>query len=955
MGGNAEATKTVVQRWRDSRENLLRLKKSSRGRDDADLKRWKKSLKEAVCKLGEAVVAGDVKLDARDFKPVVEDLRNGFEFGDDTRLHAKGFELLVKDLKGVFEFGTARTLIEKIENELPKDSREWFRQQHALCTYKDEELIPAERFKRALAILDALYRDMPGAGTAGPPVPESPETLGLRGAVYKRMWEFGGQPENLYRAVDCYLKAWERDAAQDKGYGGVNAAYLMDVLANLEKPFSDRPAEAMRVTESWSLRARRLREDMKKTLAGLDTPKSRADYFFCVTMAEIHWGLEEWEPAGKWLDLAGRAEFSEWELQTTAKQLAAVARLHGVPPLAENQPEPEWHPAWRALKKLTAEDTAAAASSLRGKVGLALSGGGFRASLFHLGVLARLAEMDVLRSVEVLSTVSGGSIVGAHYYLWLRRLLMKERTDAQIGADDYVELVKNVQGTFLAGIRENLRTRGLSNLICNLKFLLPGSYTRSNRMGELYEDHIYARVKDQHPKGAPRRMRDLLIHPITAHADGSTYNDLDFNPKYSNWRRRAKVPILLLNTTSLNTGHNWHFTARWMGEPPGLLGHEAETIPRYRRLWYEEAPTKELQDYRLGHAVAASACVPALFEPLELRKLYPDRTVRLVDGGVHDNQGVAGLLDESCTLILCSDASGQMSDKPSPSNSILGVPLRSNSILMDRVRESQYLDLRTRVDSHALQGLFFVHLKQELSEDPVTWIGGKRKNSTDSPNKTAYGVDRDVQAKLAAIRTDLDSFSEVEAFSLMASGYRMTQREFERLDREHRERGGTGSWGGFDVHAPSRGPDFWEFLKIAPLMALPKDDPDPRRQDLGRQLKAGASRLFKAFKLCPWLSAVGIAVLALIAFGLGCLVYRNWNLPVRLGTVGGLMLAALFIVAGMIWSAFRIADPQAVMRSVIWKSAAALVGFILTNLHLYLIDGRFLSRGKLERLMRLRR
>jgi predicted acylesterase/phospholipase RssA len=931
MEGNAETTKTVVERWREARENLQRLKQSSRGRDEVDLKRWKKSLKEVASQLGGAVLAGDVKLDAQDFEP------------------------LVKDLKSVFEFGTARTLIEKFENVLSKDRREWFWQQRALCTYKDEELIPAERFKRALAILDAPSKDLPGAQAAGRPVPESPETLGLRGAVYKRMWEFGGQPENLYRAADCYLKAWERDPVQDKGYGGVNAAYLMDVLAGLEKPFSGRPAEAMRVTESWSLRARRLREDMKKTLTGPDSPENRTDYFFCVTMAEIHWGLEEWDPAAKWLELAGRTEFSEWELQTTAKQLVAIARLHGVPPLEENQPEPEWHPAWRALKKLTAEDTPAAVSNLRGKVGLALSGGGFRASLFHLGVLARLAEMDVLRSVEVLSTVSGGSIVGAHYYLWLRSLLM-ERTDGQIGADDYVALVKKVQDTFLAGIRENLRTRGLSNLICNLKFVLPGSYTRSNRMGELYEDHIYAQVEDRHPKRQPRRMRDLLIHPLAAEPDGTTYKDLDFNPKYSNWRRRAKVPILLLNTTSLNTGHNWHFTARWMGEPPGLLGPEAETIPRYRRLWYDEAPTPELQDYRLGYAVAASARVPALFEPLELRDLYPDRTVRLVDGGVHDNQGVAGLFDESCTLILCSDASGQMADKPSPSNSILGVPLRSNSILMDRVRESQYLDLRTRVDSHALQGLFFVHLKQELSQDPVTWIGGEKKNSVASEPITSYGVDRDVQAQLAAIRTDLDSFSEVEAFSLMASGYLMAKREFEKLNREHLENGGTGTWGGFEVDAPSRGPGFWKFLEIAPLLALPlsKDNPDPRRADLGRQLKAGASRLFKAFKLCRGLSAAGIAVLALIAFGLGRLVYQNWNLPVSLGTVGHLMLAALFIVAGMIWSAFRIANPQAVMRSALWKSAAAIVGWVLTNFHLHLIDGRFIDRGKLERLLRLR-
>jgi predicted acylesterase/phospholipase RssA len=59
------------------------------------------------------------------------------------------------------------------------------------------------------------------------------------------------------------------------------------------------------------------------------------------------------------------------------------------------------------------------------------TGGGFRASLFHIGVLAKLAELDALRHVEVLSCVSGGSIIGAHYYLELRKLL-NEKQDDQI-------------------------------------------------------------------------------------------------------------------------------------------------------------------------------------------------------------------------------------------------------------------------------------------------------------------------------------------------------------------------------------------------------------------------------------------------------------------------------------------------------------------------------------------
>jgi hypothetical protein len=53
----------------------------------------------------------------------------------------------------------------------------------------------------------------------------------------------------------------------------------------------------------------------------------------------------------------------------------------------------------------------------------------------------------VLRSVEVLSTVSGGRIVGALYYLEVQNLL-ETRKDADISRDDYIALVRRLQDRF---------------------------------------------------------------------------------------------------------------------------------------------------------------------------------------------------------------------------------------------------------------------------------------------------------------------------------------------------------------------------------------------------------------------------------------------------------------------------------------------------------------------------
>src|SRR6187200_2525173 len=66
------------------------------------------------------------------------------------------------------------------------------------------------------------------------------------------------------------------------------------------------------------------------------------------------------------------------------------------------------------------DDTPAAATYLpeapprRRGIALCLSGGGYRAALFHLGALRRLNEVGLLSRVDTITSVSGGSIVAAH-------------------------------------------------------------------------------------------------------------------------------------------------------------------------------------------------------------------------------------------------------------------------------------------------------------------------------------------------------------------------------------------------------------------------------------------------------------------------------------------------------------------------------------------------------------
>src|SRR6188508_3143661 len=92
--------------------------------------------------------------------------------------------------------------------------------------------------------------------------------------------------------------------------------------------------------------------------------------------------------------------------------------------------------AWRRRRVLLQDEDAvqpdegrsAAANAHRMKpFGLAFSGGGIRSATFNLGILQGLAEHDLLRRVDYLSTVSGGGYIGS----WLHGFI-KHHCDSNL-------------------------------------------------------------------------------------------------------------------------------------------------------------------------------------------------------------------------------------------------------------------------------------------------------------------------------------------------------------------------------------------------------------------------------------------------------------------------------------------------------------------------------------------
>lgn len=65
------------------------------------------------------------------------------------------------------------------------------------------------------------------------------------------------------------------------------------------------------------------------------------------------------------------------------------------------------------------------ANGSRKRIGLALSGGGFRATLFHLGIVRFLSDAGILPSVTHITSVSGGKDLEHHNRVWLNRQLVE--------------------------------------------------------------------------------------------------------------------------------------------------------------------------------------------------------------------------------------------------------------------------------------------------------------------------------------------------------------------------------------------------------------------------------------------------------------------------------------------------------------------------------------------------
>lgn len=669
----------------------------------------------------------------------------------------------IRKLKLQYAYKRARELIESTDVKSPDLLRAL-----AECYYKDLELHRSESFPIAIKILenmDLSKDDNPS------------ETLCLLGAIYKRKWENEKNLDNLYDAIKNYEKAYTKYKNSEWYYGAINTSFLYDVLANEFKEQDHVYAQNLQS------KAIEIRENIIKEY-DCDLTDRKDILWIKHTLAQAYLGIDDIENCKKKLKEANEIKSDDWENHTSYKHLNILADL-------KNTEDRSF------LNILLSNDFCASLD----KKGLALSGGGFRASFFHLGTLAKLAECNLLKDIEVISTVSGGSIVGVLYYLKLQQLL-EGKKDCEITQEDYIKLVDELINEFFEAVQTNIRNSVFySNPLKTLKYLIPFSgYSRTNRLGELYQKRIYRKYK--------KYMKDLLIIPH----DWKDKNS-PFRPRFNNWSRKNKVPILVINATNLNSGHNWQFQATKMGEPDYMSHMEIDKNDRFEWIRYSEENLKnEFKNYQIGQAVASSSAVPVLFTPIVIKDLYQGYKLSISDGGVYDNQGFSGLLSEECDFIICSDAAKQMDNKKSSSTNAWGVNLRSIDIEMDRNRELVFEDMKKKDERGILKDFFFTHLKHDFTSHVVKQEG---------LGKISLSYYDKFQKSISEIRTDLDRFSLTEANALMYNGYLLFEKEYSKNQCEQKH--------------------MWSFLEI-------KKDIENESEKLLNDLEFAKKRFFRGLK-----------------------------------------------------------------------------------------------------------
>jgi NTE family protein len=352
--------------------------------------------------------------------------------------------------------------------------------------------------------------------------------------------------------------------------------------------------------------------------------------------------------------------------------------------------------------------------------GLAMSGGGFRATLFHAGSLWRLNELGLLRSLTRISSVSGGSITNGVLALAWPRL----EFDAQGVARNFEALVVQPLRRFCSF---DIDTRAIA------KAFLPGQ-------------HAWEKLRDAYD--------EYLFH-------GAKLTDLPEAPQ---------APRFIFNATNLKTGRSFRFTRKYLSDYRiGMLDTTALAAPGNTLSMAVAASS----GFPPLFSPISFDTDPTHWQKVEGADLAGNpeycSSMSLSDGGVYDNLGLEPVW-KSCRTVLISNAGKPFEYGVDVNSMILAADLRLMLRVLDVTMDQvQGLRLREIVDSYESGEHQGAYWGINTNIDDYTQQRLKRNLPALAP--PALSVSAQSRDALAAMRTRLNEFKPEEQNRLINWGY----------------------------------------------------------------------------------------------------------------------------------------------------------------------------------------
>ena len=247
------------------------------------------------------------------------------------------------------------------------------------------------------------------------------------------------------------------------------------------------------------------------------------------------------------------------------------------------------------------------------RLGLAMSGGGLRAAVFHFGMLARLAEDCLLEHVSYISTVSGGSLGMA--------LIFAQSDNVFPSSSEFLE-----------------------STIRNLKDLLTTA-----DLGEAYKHKVLRTPSLIRRRTAADFARQI---EVTWRID-LTLADL------------PDKPIWIINAACHETGKNWRFRKKRIGD--STFGYSVAPEVRIS----DAIAASSAVPFLIGPLIHDTGDKNWFEYENDRVTTYPIEpphdTVHLYDGAMYDNLGVEALLkrkERDVNFLIVSNGSAKIKDSP---------------------------------------------------------------------------------------------------------------------------------------------------------------------------------------------------------------------------------------------------------------------------------------------------